>query len=418
MVSGPESCQLSASNMWKLVAAVKIPSAQGRTVPIAETERRINPVLPRVPVTRVSDLSPLDRYGFPVYTAVTPLAKDLTTHMGKGRDHQSARVSALMEAIERVSAEAVDGSSTLHTSFREIASSAADPREFDLPRDGEFDEAAEIGWIESWDLLADRAVMMARDLVLTPPQDAVIKAVDTNGLASGNTLLEAVVHALCELIERDALSQMEFVNAFADENLPEYKNVDLATMPAEILQLLPGTSGSMGHSGLDLVVTDMGSDINIPSFRAMIIDSKYPGQDGYSTLMSPGYGSSPDSGIALTRAITEAMQSRVGYIQGARDSFNASPFLTRQARNRLETQLKSTASKSFHEIPSCSNSELMDDLKLILASISAAGLKQVMVSDLTRKEWGIPVVRVRVPGLSQFAVNRDRPGFRCQRHLL
>ena len=93
-----------------------------RITPPEETERRIVPLLARIPVTRIADLTPLDEIRLPVFTVVTPLAKDLTTHMGKGIDATSARVSALMEAVERISAETVPTAMTVHSSFAVSAS--------------------------------------------------------------------------------------------------------------------------------------------------------------------------------------------------------------------------------------------------------------------------------------------------------
>ena len=78
-----------------------------RAVSAEDTLTRIRAVQSRVPITRVADLTPLDSLGLPVFAAVTPLARDLTTHLGKGATPADARASAMMEAIERVSAESV-----------------------------------------------------------------------------------------------------------------------------------------------------------------------------------------------------------------------------------------------------------------------------------------------------------------------
>src|ERR1700739_205690 len=95
----------SAGSPWEFSSSQKIMPQASRVTPPEETERGVIPLLARLPVTRIADLTPLDEIRLPVFTAVTPLAKDLTTHMGKGTDATSARVSALMEAVERISAE-------------------------------------------------------------------------------------------------------------------------------------------------------------------------------------------------------------------------------------------------------------------------------------------------------------------------
>ncbi len=44
--------------------------------------------------------------------------------------------------------------------------------------------------------------------------------------------------------------------------------------------------------------------------------------------------------------------------------------------------------------------------------VHAVGLRSAIVTDLTRKEIGIPVVRVLVPGLEVFSIDSDRVGRR------
>jgi len=45
-------------------------------------------------------------------------------------------------------------------------------------------------------------------------------------------------------------------------------------------------------------------------------------------------------------------------------------------------------------------------------------VSQCIAVDLTNADWGIPVVRVRIPRLSPYSVNMRRLGPRCFRHLL
>lgn len=399
---------------WKFEPASKQDDVDGRTAPLAETWARLRPLLPVIPVTRVSDLTPLDRLNLPTYSAVTPLARDLTTHMGKGRNRESARISALMEAVERISAESAPAPDCRRDSLLDLGEEAADPRDFVLPRGTGFDPGKAIEWVRSWDLMANRPTWMARDLVVSPPSGEIMSHVDTNGLASGNTLLEATVHALCEVIERDAVSQLDFISAFGDVAPGSFPRLRLDSLPPGMDQLM----GPIRREGLRLEINDIRSDVLIPVFRAMIIDTDYPGRRGAQPLLSPGYGANTDATLAMSRAITEAVQARIGFVQGARDSFNASPFLTRRASQRLQEQLDAPDSIPFESVETTSHGDLLADLQYLLESLRSIGVSSVIATDLTRADWGIDVVRVRVPGLTQFAVHRNRIGERCLRHLL
>jgi YcaO-like protein with predicted kinase domain len=409
----------AGSIIWKLEPALKLTPTLARAASLAETDEMLRPVLAKVPVTRVSDLTPLDRLGLPVYSAVTPLARDLTIHMGKGLSKESARISALMEAVERVSAEDLRDQRVVQGTFRNLHASndieVVDPHLFDLPSDSEFQKSEDYHWVASYDLLNDQEIWMPADLVVSPASEGILLNIDTNGIASGNTLLEAVNHALCEVIERDAVSQLEFTSFYGENESPRLlRSVELSTLP-EIPRLL---CRQIQDSGLEIVLHLIESDVDIPTFRAMIIDTEFPSSTDFTILLSPGFGTNPNAEVGVTRAVSEAFQSRVGYIQGARDSFNVLPLSTISSRKSLLSEISPTSKMSFTTVPSVSNMQFLDDLDYLIAQLRKTGMKHVVVTDLTRKNFGVPVVRVRVSGLSGYAVNRRRSGWRCLRHLI
>lgn len=372
-----------------------------------------------VPVTRLADLTPLDRLGLPVWSAATPLARDLTTHMGKGIDAVAARVSALMEAVERVSAERT--AAPLHrASRRELDRSGVatlDPELCDLPPDTTFAPDATFSWIEGECLGSGETVLLPLDLALTPPGEGILRHVDTNGLAAGNSRLEAIVHALAEVIERDALSQELFAELCldADDLPPQRLRIDPRTLPTPAGAIVERVLAA----GIDVVVDWLVSDIAVPTFRALMIDHAFPTQKGPVPHAFSGHGTAPDAGLAVVRALTEAVQSRLAVIQGARDAFNVAPG-TEGAARPFAWLRDFTAQPllPFDAVPSSPSSDLGADRDLLLARLGGAGLERVIVVDLERPDLGIPVVRVRVPGLACFAVNQRRVGWRCMRHLL
>ena len=57
------------------------------------------------------------------------------------------------------------------------------------------------------------------------------------------------------------------------------------------------------------------------------------------------------------------------------------------------------AARDFTTVPAFDGDSLDADVAWELAALSAAGISEVVAVDLTREEFGIPVVRVIVPGL-------------------
>ena len=72
-----------------------------------KTLERVEKVMPGIGVTRVAEISGLDRIGIPVYSAIRPgSAKgSISVYAGKGATPVEAKVSVMMEAVERYSSE-------------------------------------------------------------------------------------------------------------------------------------------------------------------------------------------------------------------------------------------------------------------------------------------------------------------------
>jgi ribosomal protein S12 methylthiotransferase accessory factor len=115
----------------------------GHARSLEDTLAFVKPILRRVPITRVSNVTPLDSLGLPVWSAVTPLAKDLTVHAGKGYNSLAARLSSIMESIERVCAEQVPESRISRASYIDLEGASREhvlnPEQFDLPFETKYD---------------------------------------------------------------------------------------------------------------------------------------------------------------------------------------------------------------------------------------------------------------------------------------
>jgi ribosomal protein S12 methylthiotransferase accessory factor len=167
------------------------------------------------------------------------------------------------------------------------------------------------------------------------------------------------------------------------------------------------------------VLHDLTGDIEVATYRAYLVDHHFPVGSETALRMFYGYGTHPDASVALLRALTEAVQSRLGVIQGARDSYNVRPAPPRAEAlaDRLRA-LAATHAVPFGRTPSFVSDDAREDLRFLLDRLRRAGFEHCVVVDLTRPDLAVPVVRVRVAGLAQFHVNMQRIGARCLRWLL
>ena len=107
--------------------------------------------------------------------------------------------------------------------------------------------------------------------------------------------------------------------------------------------------------------------------------------------------------IALARALTEAAQTRLTYIAGIRDDLLPAEYEEPPTADVMDALLdalrQESASHLFREVPTFAADDLNHDLRWELERLRSAGITRVVAVDLTRPDFGIPVVRVAIPGL-------------------
>ena len=163
-------------------------------------------------ITRIANVTGLDRIGIPVTVVCRPNSRSVATSQGKGTSLAAAKASGLMEAIETYLAEHIM-LPLKHASFEEMRYTHALAEIDGLPavKNSNFGHYSRILWIEGINLLNESSVWLPYELVHTdytrpmPPGSGSFMA-SSNGLASGNDLSEAISHAICEVVERDAVT--------------------------------------------------------------------------------------------------------------------------------------------------------------------------------------------------------------------
>ena len=125
-----------------------------RAVPPEETLSRIESKMAAAGITRVADITDLDRIGIPVFSSIRPTADDgaISVYNGKGATPEEAMASAMMEGIERYSAEVHDRE-LVKGRFSELSSdrNALNPDELILPHPSDHDQS--IQWTRGYDLV-------------------------------------------------------------------------------------------------------------------------------------------------------------------------------------------------------------------------------------------------------------------------
>ena len=344
----------------RLNSRKKYSTADGETSPrvrsVEDTLNKIMPICNKIGVTRISDITYLDRLYIPNYSSILPGTEDtIWVYSGKGSTKLHAKTSALMESIERYCSLAnTSPKNFVRGSYTQLSKHTIRccilMKLWNLYNEPTTDNESILDFISGFDLLKREEVLVPAELAFsrysakTPSVHAFLYS-HTNGLASGNVLEEAICHALCEVIERDAVSLADLcassipysilegiVNSlpkkqndkskfteitgsqFVDDS-SIFRDVNLSEIAREF-EPVKFLVDRFADARISLLVKDITQrDIGIPTFVASSVEwitSDY----GYFAI---GYGTHLDARIALIRAITELSQTRAANIQGARD---------------------------------------------------------------------------------------------------
>lgn len=396
----------------------KAPGSFDRSVPLAQTLALIPELKRRFGITRIGETTHLDRTGIPTYCAIVPNSPDLlSVYNGKGLTRDAAMASAVMEAVER-QAGAAPPIQTHRRSLRDV-------RDYlDLDALGVLPDARDLVVDCAWgtDVVSGEVVPVPMALVQCPWHgEAIFSFSTSNGLASGNTLTEAVYHALSELIERDVWSLMhvrcslvpQFFRGVGARDEAHARELDLPSGRRNVDALV----SRCNSAGLQLRVLILEEGALPLVALATAIE---PASDPPMVHLGLGCSCSPEH--AIVRAITEAVQSRVTDIQGARDDIlrPEEAANTRAHTRRLKTfpqnrwQVDMPADRvSLAELTDGSSDDIASDLTAAIHALSHEGVDRVVAIDLSPTRLPIHVVRIVAPALETTCIT-ERIGNRAR----
>ncbi len=368
-------------------------------------------------ITRLADISGLDRLGIPVHSCVKPGTTDaIWVYSGKGMTAEQSKTCAIMECLERTAA--------LWDASRVTCCSRDALAEHEVWLPDWFTERhrdqPETEWVIARQLGAGRAVWVPADLVFSGrrpsgPCPASFVVSTTNGLGAGFTVLDAITHALREIIERDVVSCAEMTLHFLGRarlnDLAERLGigwrceVPLAAERDDVLdvdpQTLPPTARRLHErfsgAGLEVRIKYLAGDIGVPVFASACHEEVAFN----SFLATAGFGAHRDAEMALCGSLLEVAQSRATDLQGSREDCGVdeksrwesgaeSHWLLAPARRQVSFQeLAPAAADTAHTV---------SDLRWYVRRLRSVGLSQIAYVTFPRYA-GIYVVRVLVPGI-------------------
>jgi ribosomal protein S12 methylthiotransferase accessory factor len=349
-------------------------------------------------VTRLADITGLDRLGLPVWQAVRPAGRALSVHQGKGASIRAARIGALCEAIESHCAEEVEADGP-RARFEELEPGARAPHLADYARSRRLCpcESPSIDWCMATDVSSGRVHFLPQPLVSLDLTVNLRSFLDrsSSGLAVGSTFNDALMSAACELIERDAVGAWQ--RASPAERIACEMDLDSAR-----IDWLGEWRERLIRADLILAFWRLEALAGMPTFVCTV-----SGAGAFSTRMRSFLGSAshPDPQVALFKALAEALQSRLTFIAAARDDILPSHY----------QGSRDVAPEALPLRPPGVCGWRWDDegygpatIAALVEALARDGFHQVVAKQIGQDLASVSVVKMFIPGLGSLHRSRRR----------
>jgi len=383
-----------------------------RTMLPEETLKRVLPLLAAAGMDPLEDITGKDDIGIPVFS----IARQNTAHgkkkvyNGKGPTPEQAKASAIMEAMERYSAELRETDEIIYGTVDEASEVGftLDPAEMILPmRTLNYYRNDVIAWCRGFEMFRGESIWVPACAVYHPyfpDGDIQLFRFHTNGIASGNTMEEAILHSMLELIERDAWSICEH---------RERMNADVIADSPICEALLKRFS----DSGVEIHLKDLTSDIGIPTIGAAADDVRTKDPE----LLTIGVGTHLNPEIAAVRALTEVAQSRTTHKHGSKINAQLQRISQEMGYENVKKAnrvwySRSGSSVRLSDMKRMDTPYVLDDIEVVFDNLIRCGFDKVIAVDITRPEVNVPSVRMIIPGLEVSTMDPEREGPRLTGH--
>ncbi len=346
-------------------------------------------------VSRLANVTGLDRIGLPVVAAVRPLSRNITVSFGKGKTLEGARISALMEAAELYFSESCRQPQVYATYLELENRLALNPVQLTAKGSPSDVLHRKFNWVSGFNLKSGRLVLVPWEFISMDYSTVARKperplAFGPTGLAAAFDEPRAILHGLYEVIERDCHASW---NAISD-SAREATLVDLQSISDDdTLRLLDALKSGL----LDVLVWDMTGDLGVPCYLAEIFDLDALTHTRYA------HGAAADISphLAIYRALCEAAQVRLTYISGSRDDLDHDDYgnqFDEMVANRkwvLENLVPMVKVSSSVENDSGANKTLDS----VCERLEDSGFEDIIVVRLSGADDQVAVVKVIVPAL-------------------
>jgi ribosomal protein S12 methylthiotransferase accessory factor len=255
-----------------------------------------------------------------------------------------------------------------------------DVRELNLAPRSPVTAAVVLDWVSGRGLLTGREILAPVDAIRldgTAPRDwaTVFFRATSEGLATGNTEADAVLHGLHELVERASL---------AGRHGRPRRYVDPGTCRDQVARQI---YAALRAAGCTVAVRDITGPAGLPCYAATVWSPDVP-------MRCAGFACHVRAGIALGRAMSEAVLTRLAVISGARDDIDGVAY-----REMAEPVVPAEPAGLADRDDWADDGDLRSVIRHCASMVTAVTGREPFTVRLDHDDIGIPAVKVFAPGL-------------------
>lgn len=367
---------------------------QDKAISPSETVERFFNKLDRFDIQILSEVRRIDngRLDIPVYFSVcTDEARALTgtkKQMGKGATPIQSKASACMELAERFSffAFKADESNFLHGDYAQMRALGHPVLDSSYLLKSVEDNHLSPEKLE--ELLAGIPMRWAWATNITSSEQVLIPfswfyAINEfNGPSAGNTIEEAALQGISEIIERHVCS---LVNQFKLKTPAVDPQSVTDPVAVELLE-------KFANNSIELYLNDFSLDTGLCTIGALAIDrSTFP--DSSEIVYTAGTTPGPDK--AIIRAITEVAQLAGDFNSGSNYVASGLPKPLSMEEVSYLTQSEDTV--AVNQLNDLSDNDMKVEIDNCLAALQDIGMEVFMI-DVTHPRLDIPALYTIIPG--------------------
>jgi ribosomal protein S12 methylthiotransferase accessory factor len=364
----------------------------------AETVRWVKNRLAKLNLNILTETKRIDtgRLGIPIYISLCGEDAIRLTgtkkQMGKGATPTQSEASALMELIERFSFFSFIRRHPFPVrNYGEVQSRAVSPASLRLSL---HDDNSPLGLCQ--ELLQDFPMRWVTAHNLTRNEDQWVPIDwfylinEYNGPAAGNTLEEAVLQSLCEVVERHVGSIISH-----DKQLTPKIDINSLKDPAA-LELVE----KFQRQGIELYLHDFSLDTGMPTVGALAYDpATFPEMS--ELVFTAGTTSNPEK--SLCRALTEIAQLAGDFESHTSYRPTLPKYTSLEEASYLMNDHRAVA---VADLPNLDDGNLRVEIERCVKALERIGM-EVLVINVTHPELGIPTVYTIIPGAHFLDRTRD-----------